>query len=164
MLRTLCIATLSAVTLSACKTEKRVEPTPSPVAGPAAAHSDRPPELARPEPSPPAPAAGPAAPRFDPELEAKGHAMMNKLADLFVADAADCEKLAADVKAFAAENKALLSQLATAQGQKSYEDRLAYSKRNAAVQAAAATRMQAAMTACAGHPSLLAAMQDFPGE
>jgi hypothetical protein len=164
MLRTLRIATLSAAALAAaCKTDKppeaNVRPAPASAPAPAARPAD-PARTAAASPSKPAE----AAPVLDPELETKGLAMMDKLADVFVADAADCEKLAVDLKSFAAQNKALLSQLAAAESQETDDQRAGFSKRNAAAQAAVAKKMQSAMTACAAHPSVLAALQEFPGE
>lgn len=156
---TLCLAALSALAL-ACKTEKRVEPAEAIARATPAAPAARPPEL---PPQPAAPAAEAVHP-VDPELEARGHAVMDKLADVFVADAADCDKLATDLKAFAAQNHAVLAQLASAQAQASYQERMTYSRRNAAASAAIATKMQSAMTACAAHPSVLAALQAFPSE
>jgi hypothetical protein len=165
MLRTFCIATpaLSILTsiliLGACKTEKRVEPEVARTApAPAARAASRPPDPVQPAPA--EPASRPETRPLDPELAARGHAMMDRLADVFVADARDCDKLAADLKTFAAENKPLLAQLVAAQSQ----DRRAATAQSSAAGAAIAKKMQAAMTACAAHPAVLAALQDFPAE
>ena len=40
----------------------------------------------------------------------------------------------------------------------------AFSQRNAMLQVAIAQKMQAGMSACAGHPSVMAALRAFPGE
>ena len=157
MLRTFRIATLSAaltVTAAACKTDKPAQSKPA-----ASAEASKP--AAKPSAVPEL-AAGKAT--SNSELETKGIAMMQRLADVFAADAKDCDKLAADIKAFVAENKPLLAQLAAMDQQQSDEQREAFTARNAEAQAAVAAKMQGAMTACASNPSVLAAMKDFPGD
>jgi hypothetical protein len=155
MLRTFRIAMVSAaMLLTACKTEKS-EPRPE------AAKAAKP--VARPA-APEVPAIKPAAPAAtNTELETKGIAMMQRMADMFAADARDCDKLAADLRTFIASNKALLAQLADADQQQSDEQRESFSARNGDVQAAVAAKMQGAMTACAANPGVLAAMKEFPG-
>jgi hypothetical protein len=155
MLRTFRIATLSmAMLFAACKTDK---PEPRPEVAKAAVPAAKP---AAPE----VPAVKPAAPAAsNTELETKGIAMMQRMADMFAADAKDCDKLAADLRTFIASNKPLLTQLADADQQQNDEQRDAFSARNAEVQAAVAAKMQSAMATCAANPAVLAAMKEFPG-
>lgn len=165
MLRRFRIATLSAVmTVAACKTsDKPAPPAPAPA------------RTAAPAAKPTAPTAVPADPAAKPadpaptaavtrELQGKAVAMMQRMADMFAADGKDCEKLAADLKAFIADNKDLLSRLEAMEAQESSEERGAFLTRIASVQADVAVKMQGAMTACAANPSVLAAMKEFPAE
>jgi hypothetical protein len=162
MLRSFRIATVLAGTVSAvmmiaaCKTDKPATPAPAaPAASVTPAASAKPVD----------PAAKPAAPAAtNSELETRGIAMMQHLADVFAADGKDCDKLAADIKAFVADNKPLLTQLAALDQQQNDAQRDAFSARNAEVQAAVAAKMQGAMTACGANPGVLAAMKEFPGE
>jgi hypothetical protein len=160
------IALSALLLVAACKkSDKPVEPAPDLVRGTAArptiaAKSSEPP-LARPAGDPRRPV---ESVPLDPELEAKGLEMMQQLADVVAADAASCSKLAADIKAFAVQNKLLLSRLVAAESQETEGQRAEFSRRNAAAQAAVAQKMQTAMTACSGDPAVLAALQEFPGE
>jgi hypothetical protein len=162
------IATVSATLLvAACKTSDRPAGSspsakaPDPVAKPASAA----PRSADPAmPADPA-ARSAAAPRaIDPDLEVKGIAMMQRLADVFVADAKDCDKLAADIKAFVAQNRPLLSQLAAMEQQETDQQRDDFSRRNREVEVAIAQKMQSGMALCAANPAVLAAMKEFPAE
>lgn len=160
MLRRFRIATLSAVmTVAACKTsDKPAVPAPAPakVAAPAG------------KPAPADPAAKPDSPALAEaaraELQTRAVAMMQQMADMFSTDGKDCEKLAADLRSFVADNRGVLSQIEAMQQQASEDEREAFSTRMRAVQAAVATKMQGAMTACAANPSVLAAMKQFPAE
>jgi hypothetical protein len=176
MFRRFGIATLSSLMLvAACKVSDKPLERADPAARPAAAVTRSIDPAAGASANPAGKSASATLPRdlprdlpldlpLDPELEAKGLAMMQRLADIVVADARDCEKLAADLKAFAAQNKQLLAQLVAVESQETEGQRAAFSQRNAAVQVAVAQKMQSAMTACAGNPSVLAALQEFPGE
>ncbi|HET7504544.1 MAG TPA: hypothetical protein VFK02_26160, partial [Kofleriaceae bacterium] len=111
------------------------------------------------------PAAAPAAPAAagsNTELENKGIAMMRSMADLFAADAKDCEKLAADIKAFIAKNKELLTQLVAMEKKMTDAEKAAFEERNKSEQAAMMQKMTPAMTACQDNKSLEAAMKEFP--
>jgi hypothetical protein len=90
--------------------------------------------------------------------------MMQRMVDMFAADGTDCEKLAADLRSFVADNTGLLSQIEAMQQQASEDEREAFLTRMQAVQAAVATKMQGALAACAGSPGVLAAMKQFPAE
>lgn len=163
MLRMIRTATLAAVMLAAaCKvSDKPAQPAPE------AAHAAKPAGTATPAghagPTPGLPGKPESSPP-DPELETKGLAMMQRLADVIVADANDCDKLAADLKTFVAQNKPLLSEVIAAQAQEGAGQRAGFSQRNAAAQVAIAQKMQTAMAGCAGHPGILAALQQLPGE
>lgn len=163
MFRTFRIATLSALMMVvACKTsDKPAERTPE-----ATRKAATPAAPALPNAKPGDPAASPPDPTLpaadNSELETKGLAMMQQLADMFEADAKDCEKLAADIKTFVSGNKDLLAQVAAMEQRQSDEQRQAFATRNAAAQAAVAKKMQGAMAACVSNPSVLAAMKTFP--
>ena len=168
MSRTFLAAMLVAV-LASCKTsDKTGKPAPG-IAPPPVATASKPaaqPALpAAPEPAAPAtpPPAVPAA-GSNTELETKGLAAMQRMADLFAADARDCDRLAADLKAFIADNKPLIAQLITLEDHQSDAQRAAFTRRNAATQAAIGLKMQSALTSCASNPGVLAAMKEFPGE
>lgn len=169
MSRTFLAATLAAVLASACKTsDRRAAPPPPPAPRPAAPSSrpGAPPELpAAPEPAPPpvAAAAEPAA-GSNSELEARGLAAMQKMAELFAADARDCDRLARDLKVFIADNRPLIAELVTFEDHQSDAQRAAFTRRNAATQAAIGLKMQSALSSCAANPAVLAAMKEFPGQ
>jgi len=92
------------------------------------------------------------------EREAKGLAMAQQMADLFVADAKDCEKMATDIRAFTAQNRALLDQLAEMEKHQTQEERAAFDQRNRATLEALLTKVTPAMTACRDNKSVEAAM------
>lgn len=161
MSRTFTIALFSAtMVVAACKNADK--PAGDPAAR-AAAVADKPTPV-----TVAAKATGSAAPAADPgknsELETRGIALMQQIADLFAADGKDCEKLGADVKAFVAKHRPLLVELTTMEKAQSPAERTAFDARNHAVQEAVAEKMSPAMTACREHPSLIAAMKDFPGD
>jgi hypothetical protein len=162
MLRRFRIATLLAVmAVAACKTsDKPAAPKPAPTGAAAPAAKPAAPTARA---DPPARPADPAlAAVVDSQLQTRSIAMMRRMADLFAADGKDCEKLAADLKTFIADNKSLLSQLdALTEEQK---EAFPANVDVAAVQATIAEKMQGAMIACAENPSLRAAMQEFPAE
>jgi len=92
------------------------------------------------------------------ELEAKGMAMTQRMADMFVADANDCEKMATDIRAFTAQNKALLDQLAEMEKHQTPQEREAFAKRNQSVLKALLTKVMPAMNACRDNKNVEAAM------
>ena len=161
-------ATLVILLIAGCKThdapapEARAAPAALPTRSIAPAQQ---PNLPAPAP-PPAPA--PAAPaKTEPtgsNTELGPRARGVNAADLFAADAKDCGKLGADLKAFVAENKPLIAELVTHEDHQGAEQRAAFTRRNAVAQAAIAQKMQAALTACASNAGVLAAMKEFPGE
>lgn len=163
-------ATLVVLLIAACKTSDA--PATEAKATPPTRSIAPTPEPALPAPPPPAAAASGAKPepaRTEPagsntELETKGLAVMQRMADLFAADARDCDKLGADLKAFVAENKPLIGDLLKHEDKQNAEQRAAFTRRNAVAQAAIAQKMQAALTACASNAAVLAAMKEFPGE
>lgn len=181
MLRTLQIALCSATMMvAACKKSDKPVPAVSettkpadpakpadspasaaakpadPVAGASAGSGAGPATMARPADSAPVPTGTNSA------LETRGIAMMEKMADMFAADGKDCDKLAADIKGFIAQNKALLSELTTMEKQQSPQQREAFAARNKAVEQSVMQKMTPAMTACRDNKSVEAAMKEFP--
>jgi hypothetical protein len=150
---------LAAALLAGCKT-KQADPPPA----------ARPPEAARSAPGaapalPDSPSSGPAAPAAPvpatpAEAQARNIAAMQHLADTLAGDGQDCEKLAVDLKAFIAENRAVLTQLMAASNRPT-EDAPTGATRAAA--AAAARTLQTAMATCGATSSVAAAMKDLPG-
>lgn len=92
------------------------------------------------------------------ELEAKGIAMTQRMAEMFVADAKDCEKMATDIRAFTAQNKALLDQLAELEKHQTAQEREAFEKRNQPMLEALLKKVMPAMTACRDNKNVEAAM------
>jgi uncharacterized lipoprotein YajG len=133
---------ISITLMMACS--KQAEPTPP-----------------RPEPAKPAPGAAVAG---NSELENKGVAMMQRMADMFAADAKDCDKLAVDIKAFIVENKELLGQLTELERSQSDQEKAAFEARNKPVQDQLMQKMDPTMQACAQNPQVQAAMKEFPTE
>jgi hypothetical protein len=119
----------------------------------------------QPAPAKPAQPAAPAtAVAGNTELENKGIAMMQRMGDMFAADAEDCEKLAVDIKAFIVEHRELLSQLTQLEHAQSDQEKLAFEQRNKPVQEAVMAKMEPVMNKCGANPNVQAAMKDFPTE
>ena len=165
MPRTPWTATL-VILLIGCKSDAPApEAKPAPVAPLTRSTAPSPEPALPPAPAQSAPAQAPA--KTEPagsntELETRGLAVMQRMADMFAADAKDCDKLAIDLKAFAAENKPLIAQLYAHENRQTPEERAAFTRRNAVAQAAIGQKIQAALTACAANPGVLAAMKEFP--
>jgi hypothetical protein len=158
MLRTFTIALFSATMMAAACKNADKPATMAPEATTKAAASTKP---ADPAAKPADPVAASAS-GTNSELETKGVAMMQRMADMFAADAQDCEKLATDVKGFIAQNKELLGQLMAMEKKQSEQERTAFEARNKAAQAAMMQKMTPAMNACRDNKSLEAAMKEFP--
>jgi hypothetical protein len=156
MYRTLTIALLS-TTLALVACTKSAQPAPAKPAEPTAAAAPAKPA----EPATPAPAG--AAPG-NSELENKGIAMLQRMADLFVSDEKDCEKLAVDLKAFIAQNKGLITELNQLEHTQTEQQKATFEANNKGVQQALVERMKPALTACGSNPKVQAAMQDFPSD
>jgi len=92
------------------------------------------------------------------ELENKGIAMTQRMADLFASDAKDCEKMAADIRVFTAQNKTLLDQLAEMEKHQTAQERDEFAKRNRSTLQALFTKVKPAITACANNKNVEAAM------
>jgi hypothetical protein len=167
MLRTFKIALFS-VTMIAAACKKADKPaTMAPEATTKAADPTKPADpTAKPadpavKPADPAPAT-PAATGTNSELENRAVAMMQQMADMFAADAKDCEKLATDVKGFLAKNKELLGQVMAMEKKQTEQERTAFEARNKAAQDSMMQKMTPAMNACRDNKSLEAAMKEFP--
>jgi hypothetical protein len=151
---------LAAALLAGCKTRQA---DPPPAARPTEAARSAPgaapalPDSQSSGPAAPAPASAPATPA---EAQARNIAAMQHLADTLAGDAQDCEKLAVDLKAFIAENRAVLAQLMAA-ANRPIDDAPTGAPRAAA--AAAARELQTAMATCGATSSVAAAMKDLPG-
>jgi uncharacterized protein (UPF0212 family) len=166
MFRTLWTATLVTAALAACKTRQA---DPSQAQAPAAAPTrtaGRPPAPALPD-QPAEPPAGPssaAAGAPGTEVETRGIAAMQHLADAITADAKDrnCDKVASDLRTFVADNKALIGELVAMQQRATTAPRSSSANRVAAV--AIGQSLQTALAACAGNAGVAAAMQGFPAE
>ena len=118
------------------------------------------PDPATVKPAEPAPAAVPG----NSALENKGVALMQRMADMFAADRADCEKLAVDIKAFIVQNKELLTQLTELERTQSEAEKAAFETRNKTVQDAVVAKMSPTINACGDNPHVEAAMKEFPAE
>jgi hypothetical protein len=118
------------------------------------------------KPAPAKPAAPPPAATVggNSELENKGIAMMQRMGDMFAADAADCEKLAVDIKAFIVQNRELLGQLTELERSQSDQEKSAFEVRNKPVQDAVVAKMDPAMEKCGANPNVQAAMKNFPAD
>jgi len=90
--------------------------------------------------------------------------MMQKMGDIFAADAKDCEKLATDIRAFIAQNKELLAQLTAMEKKETDQEKAAFETRNKGVQEAVMQKMGPAMQACHDNKSVEAAMKEFPAD
>jgi hypothetical protein len=177
MPRLLKLALCAVLLIGACK--KPDAPKPDKSAEPAKAGEAKPaapdPGSAKPaDPSKPAdPAADPAKPA-DPgaaadtntntALENDALAMMRKLGDVFADGAKDCEKLATDLRAFLAENKALMGKVSELEKTQTEAQRLAFDKRNQAVQDEIQAKMEPAAKACGDNKNVQAAMREFPSD
>jgi len=163
MSRTFRTAMLLAVTLLAgCKTKQADPPTAAKPAEAARSAPGAAPALPDPQAASPAAPAAPAAaaPATPAEVQVRNIAAMQHLADTLAGDAQDCEKLAVDLKAFIAENRAVLVQLMAAANRPGDAPP---SAANHAAAAAAARKLQTAMATCAATASVAAAMKDLPG-
>ena len=148
------LALVLLVVSSACKTDNQPKPAPAPA-----------PEVAKPaQVKPPEPPAKPpeAAKPTDAELEAKSFTMVEKMGDLFLADAKDCDKLAVDLKAFITENKPMMLQLSEMERRQTPEERTAYNQRTKARQDETMKRIQPAVDACKTNANVQAAMAEIP--
>jgi hypothetical protein len=153
---------LAAALLAGCKTKPA---DPPPATRPTEAARSAPgaaPALPDSQPSGTAAPAAPAAPApaTPAEAQARNIAAMQHLADTLAGDGQDCEKVAVDLRAFIAGNRAVLTQL-MASANRPIDDAPIGATRAAA--ADAARKLQTAMATCAATSSVAAAMKDLPG-
>jgi hypothetical protein len=157
MPRTLRIVLFAAVTMAvACKTDKPATKAAETKKDPA-----KPTEGTKPSPALPTDPADPAAGKNTP-LQDKQMEMLGRMADVFVANAKDCDKLAAEIRKVRVEHKELLAQINDAEIKQSPEERAAAMDRNKAATEAATAKMQPVVTACANNQTFLAALRDTP--
>ena len=150
------LAVVLVLVVGACKTDNQPKPAPAPAPAP---------EVTKPAPAPAKPPEAPAPPAGKPtdtELEAKSFTMVEKMGDLFIADAKDCDKLAVDLKAFIAENKPVMLQLSEMERRQTPEEQKAYNERTKARQEATMKRIQPAVDACKTNANVQAAMAEIP--
>jgi hypothetical protein len=161
MIRTFPIALFSAaVMLAACKkAEQPARATADPVAKAVPGQPADPAKPADPAAKPADPAATPAT--GNNALETQGIAMMHRMADMFVADGHDCDKLANDIKAFVIQNKALMGQLTAMEKQQTEAERAAFETRNRAMQEEMMAKVSPVMDACSDNKEVEAAMKEL---
>ena len=179
MSRLLKFAVCAVLMTAACKKSdapaKSAEPTAAGEVKPAdpGAKPADPAKPASPDPGakpadPPADPAKPAAPAaggdVNSAVEEKALNMMRKLGDVFANGAKDCEKLATDLRAFLAENKALIAELSELEKQQTEAQKMAFDKRNQAVQEEIQGKMEGAAKACGDNKNVQAAMKEFPSD
>jgi len=129
----------------------------------ACTHADPAPAKPAPAPAKPAPTAAANVPG-NSELENKGVAMMQQMADMFAADAKDCDKLATDIKSFVVQHKELLGQLTELERSQSDQEKAAFEARNKQVQDQLSQKMDPTMAACGENPQVQSALKEFPSE
>jgi hypothetical protein len=137
------------------KIEETKPADPAKPAEPKAADPAKPAEPAK-------PADPPAAGGTNSEVENKAIAMMQKLGDVFAADAKDCEKLATDLRAFLNDNKGTITEMTALEKKQTEAEKAAFEVRNKAVQEAAQAKMEPAAKACADNKNVQAVLKDFP--
>lgn len=155
MPRALRIVLFAAVTMAAaCKTDKPATKAAETKKDPAQSAQGTKPAPALPtDPSD----HGKNTPLQDKQME-----MLGRMADTFVANASDCDKLAAEIRKVRVEHKDLLAQINDAEMKQSPEERAAAMERNKAATEAATAKMQPVITACAKNQTFLAALRDTP--
>jgi hypothetical protein len=176
MSRLLKFALCAVLMTAACKKSdapaKSAEPTATGEVKPAdpgakPADPPKPADPAKPA-DPPADPAKPADPAagadVNSEVENKALNMMRKLGDVFANGAKDCEKLATDLRAFLAENKALIAELSELEKKQTEAQKIAFDKRNQAVQEEIQGKMEGAAKACGDNKNVQAAMKEFPSD
>ncbi len=166
MLRTfpLLLCTVTMMVTACKKAEKAAGTTPDQVAkagDPGTPAGGKPADPAATPTDPAKPADPAASSASSSELEAKGIAMTQRMAEVFIADAKDCEKMATDIRAFTAQNKVLLDQLAELEQHQTAQEREAFAKRNQLMLEALLTKVTPAMTACRDNKNVEAAMTAF---
>lgn len=152
------------VVTAACKKSDApagAKPEETKAAEPKASDTPKPADPAKPA-EPAKPAAPPAAGGTNTEVENKAIAMMEKLGDVFAADAKDCEKLATDLRAFLNDNKATIAEMTALEKKQTEAEKAAFETRNKAVQESAQAKMEPAAKACADNKNVQAVLKDFP--
>jgi len=96
------------------------------------------------------------------ETETKFIALMDRMTDMFTADAANCDKLAADLKKFTADNKPFMDQIVIYEKSQSEAQKHAFEVRNKAHSEAGSAKIMPVMQACATNPALQAVLKDMP--
>lgn len=97
-------------------------------------------------------------------LQTKGIEMMQKMGDIFAANAKDCDKLALEIKNFVAANKALLTEWNAMQRGLNSAERTALEVRNKAVQDSVMAQMTPAVQACASNENFQTVLREIPTE
>jgi hypothetical protein len=124
---------------------------------------DPPPEHKATEPGAPGAANAPKpATAANPALEARSIELLQQMADIFAANARNCDKLAIDLQAFITENRPTLVQVSAMMKQQSAPDQRAFQIRFKAAQEAIGTKMHPGLVACSQNTGVQAALRDFP--
>jgi hypothetical protein len=122
----------------------------------------KPGDPAAPDPAKPGHPSPAAATGANADLENRGVALMRKMGDVFAGAGKDCEKLATDLRAFVAENKALMTELSTLEKKQTEAEKAAYEVRTRAVQDEMQAKAEPVANACADNANVQAAMREFP--
>ena len=85
---------------------------------------------------------------MDPALEAKGLELMKGLADVFAANATDCDKLAAGIEKFTADSKDDLVKITAAEKKLTPEQKKAYDAKQKGAEKEMTDKMTPALTKC----------------
>jgi hypothetical protein len=160
MQRLTLLVTLSiTLALAACKKEEKPAAAGE-AAKPAAGEAAKP--VAGETPTPAAPAAGGAI-ASDADYESKAMGAMDKLTAIFAAAGKDCDKLAAEITKFGAENKALM--VSSKAYEKDHPDaKKALDEKMKPKMEGMMGAMGPAMEACKDHKGLADAMTSMAGE
>ena len=138
--------------------DKSADPKPVPAASPAAPATVTTSAARDPGAAPPPTQAPPA----NPELEAQAVALLQRMADIFAANAKDCDKLGSELKAFITDNRPALVQVNTMMKQQTAAEQRAFQTRFKTAQDAIGTTMHPGLVACSQNTGVQAALRDFP--
>ena len=151
-----------ATLLAACKKDDAGKPVANTVAKPDPVVKA--PETASKPPVPAAPATQATLDGIgsDADIEAKGCDALVTMGDLFAANAADCEKLAADLRTFVAQNHELLTQFAQLDKTRTNEQKAAFAARHKETIEAIEKDMAAAADHCRDNKAVESALESIP--
>lgn len=96
---------------------------------------------------------------MDPALEAKGVELLKAIADVFASNAADCDKVAAGVEKFTAENKDILVKISAAEKKMTPDQKKAYDARQKVLEKDLSDKMTPVIMKCQKNKNLEKAFQ-----